>query len=96
MPKTPIYPPIFCFPKKDPEHYCECQERPVELTHKTGILFWQKHVGDAVLENEVLAEAEVEKKTVELLAAQAGVLAEQCVADGENFLYGDILGYINS
>lgn len=96
MTKTAIQPPTFCYPKKDPEHYCECQDRPVELTHKTCYIFWQKKVGEPVAEGEVLAEAEVDKKTVELLAPASGTLKETCVADGEEFTFSDVLGYIEA
>ena len=96
MNRLNVCPPTFCFPKKDPEHYCECQDRPVELTHKTGIVFWQKAVGDPVLEGETLAEAEVEKKTVELPSPAAGRVAEICVDEGEEFSFGDVLCIIET
>ncbi len=94
MEKIAITPPAFCYPKKDPEHPCECQNRPVELTHKTCLLFWQRQAGDRVAEGEIVAEAEADKKTMELAAPAAGVLTDICVADGAEFRFGDVLGYI--
>jgi hypothetical protein len=55
--------PTFLYPKKDPEHPCPCQDRPVELTHKICLIFWKKQVGDAVCKGEVLADLETEKKS---------------------------------
>ncbi len=94
MEPIPILPPTFCYPKKDPEHYCECQDRPVELTHKTCYIFWQKTPGQRVEEGEVLAEAEADKKTVELPSPTSGILLDICVQDGEEFQFGEALGHI--
>ena len=93
-PGTPIPLPTFCFPKKDPEHPCPCQDRPVELTHKQGLLFWRKAVGEPVAEGEVIAELEVEKKSLEILSPASGTLLRQCFADGETIGGSAVIGYL--
>ncbi|MDL2253155.1 lipoyl domain-containing protein [Ruminococcaceae bacterium OttesenSCG-928-I18] len=94
MSQTPITLPTFCYPKKDPENPCPCQDRPVELTHKTCVIFWQKSVGDSLRAGEVLAEAEADKKTVELPSPVSGRLVQRCVEDGDSITFEQVLGYI--
>lgn len=93
-PGTPIPIPTFCFPKKDPEHPCPCQDRPVELTHKQGLLFWRKAVGESVSKGEIVAELEVEKKSLEILSPSAGILLRQCFTDGDTVGGGVVIGYL--
>lgn len=92
--KEAILVPAFAMPKKDLGNPCPCQDRPVKLTYKTGILIWVKKIGDSVKKGEVICEGEVEKKTLELCAPCDGYLLEKCVPDNEEFKFGEILGYI--
>lgn len=66
--------PVFAFPIKNLEEPCVCEDRPVELTYKKGQLFWRAKEGSLVSEGEVIAELEVEKKTLEILAPEAGTI----------------------
>ena len=94
MNRIPITLPTFCYPKKNLENPCPCEDRPVELTHKNCLIFWQKEEGDLLREGDVLAEAEADKKTVELPAPTAGRLVQRCVEDGDTVRFDEILGYI--
>ncbi len=93
-PGTPVTIPTFCYPKKDPEHPCPCQDRPVELTHKSGKLFWRKKIGSHVEQGEMVADLEVEKKSLEIPAPVSGVLFRQCIADGEEAVGTAVIGYL--
>lgn len=62
MSRIEITVPKKAMPKKDPVHPCPCQDRPVNLTFKTGTLTWLKEVGEAVEEGETVCEGEVEKR----------------------------------
>jgi len=88
--------PEKAMPKKDPEHPCPCQDRPVSMKRKKGILTWLKEEGDQVCEGEVLCEAEVEKKALEFKSPASGVLCEICIGDEEKFGIDDVLGYIET
>ena len=92
--KVPITVPAFLMPKKDLENPCPCQDRPVEMEFKTGVVFWMKELNEAVRAGETICEAEVEKKTVELPSPADGVLCEILVAEGEEFCASDVLGSI--
>jgi biotin carboxyl carrier protein len=94
--KEAIAVPQFAMPKKDPDHPCSCQDKPIKLTYKTSILTWIKNIGDPVKKDEVIGEGEVEKKTFELIAPCDGILLEKCISDNEEFTDGDILGYIGN
>lgn len=96
MSRIPIVVPDFLMSKKDLEDPDAPQNRPIETLFKNGLVFWMKQPGDAVAEGETVCELEIEKKTAELEAPAGGVLAEQCIADGGDFAYGDVLGYIDS
>ena len=54
----------------------------------------QKPVGEAVAVDEAVVELETDKVTLEVNAAEAGVLAEIVVAEGENVEVGALLGRI--
>ncbi len=95
MNRIAITVPDFLMPKKDLDNPCPCQDRPVEMAFKKGILFWCKALNDKVSSGEIICEAEVEKKTVELLSPADGVLCELCTADGGESTATDILGYID-
>lgn len=86
--------PEKAMPKKDLENPCPCQDRPVNMKKKKGVLTWMKDIGDAVTEGEVICEAEVEKKALEFKAPATGILCEICIEDEEKFGIDDILGYI--
>lgn len=96
----PYYPgeeirlPVFAYPKKDLEHPCPCQNRPVELTHKKGKLYWRKAEGEAVEEGESVADLEVEKKSLEVLSPASGVIFHMCYNDGDEVDAECVLGYI--
>lgn len=81
-------------PKQIPWRNCECMKEPVDLSGKRGTLVWLKEVGESVAQGEVVCEGEVDKKTVEFVAPQAGILIEQCIDNHSIFRAGDILGYI--
>lgn len=81
-------------PRKDPKRTCKCMNEPVKLETKKGTLTWIKNVGDTVKAGELICEGEVEKKIVEFIAPCDGIVAEQCIKDGEVFTAGSILGYI--
>ena len=86
--------PTFAYPVKDPEHPCACQDRPIELTHKKGLLFWQVCVGDSVGTDTPIAVVEAEKKSVEIFAPEAGVLRELLVHDGDMVDADTVLAYL--
>lgn len=94
MNRVAIRVPTFLYPKKDPVNPCPCEDRPVELTHKTCLVFWQKQVGDRVSAGDTIADIESEKKTMELAAPAAGVLAEICLDNGGRFTADQTLGFI--
>lgn len=95
MKRIEIRVPLKAMPKKDLEHPCPCQDRPVMMKKKRGVLSWLKSVGDTVAEGEVICEAEVEKKALEFLAPCSGILSEICIQDEEPFDADAILGYID-
>ncbi len=94
MAKVAIKVPNEAYPKKDPVNPCPCQFRPMKLMTKKGIISWLKKTGDYVAAGEVVCEGEVEKKALEFCAPCNGTLIEVCIADEEQFGFGDILGYI--
>lgn len=58
------------------------------------VLRWLKQVGDPVALNEELVEIETDKATVVYRADSAGVLAEICVAEGEELPVGTVIARI--
>lgn len=94
MSRMEIKVPKKAMPKKDLENPCPCQDKPVNLTFKTGTVTWLKEVGEAVEAGEVVCEGEVEKKALEFTAPQKGILCEICIEDDEEFAYDEVLGYI--
>ena len=95
--KMAIIVPPAAMPKKDPEHPCPCQDIPVKLLYKKGIIItWLKQTGESVEQNEVICEGEVEKKSIEFTAPCSGKLTEQCIGADEAFEAGSILGYIEN
>ena len=55
---------------------------------------WFKKAGDTVRADEVLAELETDKVTLEVNAPASGVLAEITVKEGETVTPGALLGQI--
>jgi 2-oxoglutarate dehydrogenase E2 component (dihydrolipoamide succinyltransferase) len=55
---------------------------------------WLKQVGDAVAADEVVAELETDKVTVELPSPAAGTLAEQRAATGKTVKVGEVIGAV--
>jgi pyruvate/2-oxoglutarate dehydrogenase complex dihydrolipoamide acyltransferase (E2) component len=55
---------------------------------------WLKRVGDSVSADEVLAEAEGDKTTGEILSQVDGVLVEVLAPEGANVAPGDVVGRI--
>lgn len=96
MERIAIIVPEKLMPKKDPEHPCPCQDRPVNLKRKQGTVEWFKKEGDAVTEGEVICEGEVEKKALEFTAPCNGVLDEICISGEDMFSMNDVLGYISA
>lgn len=83
-------------PKKDPEHPCPCQDKPVHLEFKTCELMWTVDQNADVTEGQVICEGEVEKKALEFRAPCSGKLVEKCLQDDDEFTAGTILGYIEN
>ena len=77
----------------DPDNVCECQKRPMKMAHRHGKLHWLMADGARGSEGEVVAEGEVEKKTIEFPAPCAGTLEIMIEEDGR-FGKGDVIGYI--
>ena len=90
----PINVPDIAMPKKDLDNPCPCQDIPIKLKYKKGIIFWCKDIGEFVEQNEVICEAEVEKKSLEILSPCKGILVGCSILDGDEFNVGDILGYV--
>ncbi|HEX3763532.1 MAG TPA: 2-oxoglutarate dehydrogenase complex dihydrolipoyllysine-residue succinyltransferase [Kofleriaceae bacterium] len=55
---------------------------------------WIKQVGDAVAQDEPVAELETDKVTVQLPSPVAGVLAAQAVPTGATVKVGDVIGSV--
>ena len=55
-----------------------------ESVTEATIAKWHKKAGDAVARDEIICELETDKVSVEVSAAEAGVLAEIIVAEGAN------------
>lgn len=67
-----------------------------ESVTEATIAKWFKKVGDAVAADEVLAELETDKVTVEVPAPSAGVIAEISVQEGGTVAPGALLGSIEA
>lgn len=86
--------PTFAYTVRDPEHPCECQDHPFELTYKEGLLFWRANEGDRVKTNTLIAVFEFEKRTVEIFAPAPGVLCEWKVEDGDTVKADTVLAIL--
>lgn len=96
MPKTALTIPQFLTPRPDPAKPQECRDRPLDMSFKTGVLFWQAQLGQTLQTGETVACAEVEKMTVDIPSPAAGTLVEQCIEEGDVFFPGDVLGYLET
>jgi pyruvate dehydrogenase E2 component (dihydrolipoamide acetyltransferase) len=65
------------------------------LTMEEGtVAEWRKQEGDAVAEDEIIAEVETDKITNELPAPASGIVAKILVAAGETVEVGTVLALI--
>lgn len=98
MPTIPIIAPQFSLPKTDPdpENWCPCQDRPVEITYKESVLTWNVDEGQTVEKDDLIAEYEAEKMTFQLLAPAKGTVVSKTKSDGDTFQYRDILGQFDT
>ncbi len=65
------------------------------LTMEEGTVSeWRKQAGDAVAEDEIIAEVETDKITNELPAPASGIVAKILVAAGETVEVGTVLALI--
>jgi len=67
-----------------------------ESESEATLVAWQKHVGDSVAEDDVLAEIESDKITMEVTAIGSGTLKEMRKADGDIVEPGEVIGLIES
>jgi 2-oxoglutarate dehydrogenase E2 component (dihydrolipoamide succinyltransferase) len=65
-----------------------------ESVSEATVAQWLKKPGEAVAMDEAVVELETDKVTLEVNAAEAGVLSEIFVAEGENVGVGALLGRI--
>lgn len=91
---VPIQVPLRGRPQNKEGRDCECMNREYLLKYKTGMMHWCAQPGDRVCAGDIVCEAEIEKKIFEIPAPIDGVLAEQCVADEEEFKCNLVLGYV--
>jgi len=75
---------------------CECRRKTMDLEYKTVVLTWNVQTGDRVKAGDALCEAEMEKCVFEIPAPADGMLAEQCVSDGEACDIRRTIGYIET
>ncbi|MDK2905043.1 MAG: hypothetical protein PWR12_1119 [Eubacteriaceae bacterium] len=82
-------------PRRDPQKKCSCQDSPVDLRFKAGTICWLFEEGTLVEKNEPVCVGEIEKKVLEFLAPEKGILTEICIREGQKFTAGDVLGWID-
>ncbi len=80
-------------PKKDPN--CACQTDPVEIEGSDCYISWLAETGEKVRRDQVICEAEVDKRTIEFTAETDGILTH-CIENGDRFRPGTVLGYIRA
>lgn len=66
-----------------------------ESISEATVAVWRKKVGDAVAQDELLAELETEKINLEVLAPQAGVLTSILVEAGATVSVGQVMGEVD-
>jgi len=67
-----------------------------ESESEATLVAWQKHVGDQIVEDDVLAEIESDKITMEVTAISSGTLKEVRKRDGDTVEPGEIIGLIEA
>ncbi|MDQ6966062.1 MAG: dihydrolipoyllysine-residue succinyltransferase, partial [Mariprofundaceae bacterium] len=67
-----------------------------ESESEATLVAWQKHAGDSVVEDDVLAEIESDKITMEVTATATGTLLEVRKRDGDTVEPGEIIGLIDA
>ncbi len=67
-----------------------------ESESEATLVAWQKQVGDRVAEDDVLAEIESDKITMEVTAIGSGTLTEVRKQDGDTVEPGEIIGLIEA
>ena len=67
-----------------------------ESESEATLVAWQKHVGDQVVEDDVLAEIESDKITMEVTAIGSGTLTEARKRDGDTVAPGEVIGLIKA
>ena len=67
-----------------------------ESESEATLVAWQKQVGEAVAEDDVLAEIESDKITMEVTATASGKLTEVRKRDGDTVEPGEIIGLIEA
>ena len=91
----PITVPGQMMPKKDPAKDCAGQYEPVDMAESTCYINWEKPDGAFVKKDEVICEAEADKKVIEFTAGCDGYLTHK-IENGDYFNAGSIIGYIKS
>jgi len=67
-----------------------------ESESEATLVAWRKHAGDSVVEDDVLAEIESDKITMEVTAIASGTLLEVRKRDGDTVEPGEIIGLIEA
>lgn len=67
-----------------------------ESESEATLVAWHKHVGDSVVEDDVLAEIESDKITMEVTATASGTLIEARKRDGDMVAPGEVIGRIEA
>lgn len=91
----PVIVPGQMMPKNDPSKDCKCQYEPVDIAGSTCYINWEIPSGAFVKKDEVICEAEVDKKVVEFTAECDGYLTH-LIENGDYFKEGTIIGRIRS
>ncbi len=60
------------------------------------VSFWLAEIGAALQEGDDLIELTTDKAAFIVPCPQAGVLLEQCVAEGDSISVGDIIGVLET
>lgn len=87
--------PAEMMPKEDPSKDCACQYEPVDIAESTCYISWEKPQGAFVRKDEVICEAEADKKVVEFTAPCDGYLTHE-IENGDYFTSGSVIGRIKS
>lgn len=94
--KYEIRVPEKAFPLNREGRDCECMTREYLLTYKKGRLHWLCAEGETVRRDQVICEAEIEKRIFEILSPADGMLVSRCVEEKGRFAGEDVLGYVEA